>query len=409
MAIPNPKVLIGLDVSDASLTPFFTLGDPVKGVLGNQDYPLGSTLFDVTFRVRDIRITRGRSRDFSNFPAGEATITLNNQDRAFDPLFEASPFFGSIIPRREIKVFSNDEIVYAGWIDDWNLFYSKTGESLVDAIASDATGILAKQNLNGFTPTAQLTGARIDEVLSRPEINWSPNFRKIDEGAVVVGNQPVADKTPVLSYLQNVASAEPGSLFINKSGEVEFVQKYSPNGTAQPILFTQDPDVGLPFDNLQVVYGTELLYNEVTLAREGGGTAIASAIDSQAIYGVRELKIDGLLVNTDSQLVDLAIEYATLYSEPEYRFDSFEVKMHKLDTADQNRVLALDIGSIVEMEFTPNNIPPAIRRYLEVIRIDHYIRLDEHIVTLGFKSIEISPFTLDDVVFGRLDVAALTK
>jgi hypothetical protein len=409
MTIPNPRVLIGLDVADASLTPFFTLGDPVRGVLGNQDWPLGSTLFDVTFRVRDIRITRGRSRDFSSFPAGEATITLNNQDRAFDPLFAASPFFGSIIPRREIKIFSNDVIIYSGWIDDWNLFYSKTGESLVDAIASDATGILAKQNLNAFTPTAELSGTRIDSVLSRPEINWSPGLRSIDTGAVVMGTQPVPDKTPVLSYLQNIASAEPGSLFINRSGEIEFVQKYAPNGTNPPILFSQNIEEGLPFDNLQVVYGTELLYNEVTVSREGGGTAIASALDSQVIYGLRELKIDGLLLNTDPQLVDLAVEYATLYSEPEYRFDSFEVKLHKLTDKAQIEVLSLDIGSIVEMEFTPNGIPPAIRRYLEVLRIDHYIRLDEHIVTLGFKSIEISPFTLDDAVFGRLDVAALTK
>ncbi|NBU22809.1 MAG: hypothetical protein EBS38_02700 [Actinobacteria bacterium] len=409
MAIPNPKVLIGLDVSDSTLNPFFTLGDPVKGVLGNQTYPLGSTLFDVTFRVRDIRVTRGRSRDFSSFPAGEAVITLNNQDRAFDPLYEASPFYGSIIPRRELKIFSNDELIFTGWIDDWNLFYNKSGESLVDAIASDATGILAKQNLNAFTPSAQLTGARINEVLSRPEIDWGQFLREIDAGVAQVGTQPVPDKTPVLQYLQNVASAEPGALFINKSGNVEFVQKYAPNGTASPLLFSQNTEEGLPFDNLQVVYGTELLYNEVTISREGGGTAIASALDSQATYGNRELKIDGLLLSTDQQLVDLAVEYATLYSEPEYRFDSFEVKMHKLDPADQNRVLALEIGSIVEIKFTPNDIPPAIDRYLEVIRIDHFIRLDEHIITLGFRSVDTAPFTLDDAVFGRLDTAVLTK
>lgn len=409
MAIPNPKVLIGLDVSDSSINPFFTLGDPVKGVLGNQTYRLGSTLFDVTFRVRDIRITRGRSRDFASFPAGEAQIVLNNQDRAFDPLYEDSPFYGSIIPRRELKIFSNDELIFTGWIDDWNLFYNKSGESLVDAIASDATAILAKQNLDEFTPTVQLSGARVNEVLSRPEIDWSTTLRDIDAGVVTVGNQVVPDKAPVLGYLQNIASAETGSLFVNKEGEVDFVAKYHPSGVDDPILFTQDTDEGLPFDNLQVVYGTELLYNEITASREGGGTAIASAIDSQSKYGLRELKIDGLLLSSDEQLIDLVVDYATFYSEPEYRFDSFEVKMHKLDPADQNRVLALDIGSIVEMEFTPNNIPPSIRRYLEVIRVDHYIRLDEHIVTLGFKSVEQAPFILDDGVFGRLDVAVLTK
>lgn len=408
MSIPTPKVLIGLDVSDSSLTPFFTLGDPVKGVLGNTTYGLGSTLFDVTDKVRSIRISRGRSRDFSSFPAGEASVTLNNLDRAFDPLFEDSPFYGSIIPRRELKIFSNNEIIFSGWIDDWNLFYAKSGESLVDAIATDATAILAKQNLNEFTPTAQLSGTRIDSVLSRPEIAWAPGLRNIEAGDSTMGVQPVADKTSVLAYLQNIASSEPGALFVDKEGEVTFKQRYSPSGTEDPVIFAQDIDTGLPFDNLQVVYGTELLYNEVTASREGGGTAIASAIDSQATYGLRELKIDGLLLSSDEQLVNLVVNYASLYSEPEYRFDTLDVKVHKLETADKNRVLALDIGSICLIQFTPNGIAPAITRYVEIIRVDHSVSFDEHIMTLGFKSVELAPFILDDAIFGRLDIATLT-
>lgn len=409
MSIPRPQVLIGLNVVDASLTPFFTLGDPVKGVLGNPTYRLGGGLFDVTDKVRSIRIARGRSRDFSSFPAGEASVTLNNFDRAFDPVFEDSPFYGSIIPRRELQIRSNGELIFSGWIDDWNLFYSKTGESLVDAIASDATAILAKQNLNQFTPTAQLSGARVNSVLSRPEIAWNVGLRNIDAGNATMGTQLVPDKTPVLAYLQSIASSETGSLFVDKEGEVTFKQKYSPSGVDELVVFAQESEVGLPFDNLQVVYGTELLYNEVTASREGGGTAIASAIESQGIYGVRELKIDGLLLSSDEQLIDLVVDYATTYSEPEYRFESLEVKVHKLEEADKNRVLKLDVGDVVQIQFTPNGIPPAITRFVEIIRSDHFVSFDEHIMTLGFKSLETAPFILDDEVFGRLDIATLTK
>ncbi len=399
MSIPRPQVLIGLNVVDTSLTPFFTLGDP----------RLGGGLFDVTNKVRSIRISRGRSRDFSSFPAGEASVTLNNFDRAFDPVFEDSPFYGSIIPRRELQILSNGELIFSGWIDDWNLFYSKTGESLVDAVATDATSILAKQSITGFTPTAQLSGARIDSVLSRPEIAWSASLRNINNGNSTMGTQPVPDKTPVLSYLQNIASSEPGSLFIDKEGEVTFKQKFAPSGVDDLIVFAQDSDTGLPFDNLQVVYGTELLYNEVVASREGGGTAIASAIESQSVYGIRELKIDGLLLSSDEQLIDLVVDYATTYSEPEYRFESLEVKVHKLEPEDKNRVLALDIGKVTQIQFTPNGIPPAITRFVEIIRVDHLVSFDEHIMTLGFKSLETAPFILDDEVFGRLDVATLTK
>lgn len=408
MSIPNPQVLVGLNITDASLTPFFTLGDPVKGVLGNPTFRLGGGLVDITDKVRSIRISRGRSRDFSSFPAGEASVTISNQDRAFDPVYADSPYFGSIIPRRELKILSNNELIFSGWIDDWNLFYSKSGESLVDAIATDATAILAKQSLNAFTPTVQAAGARVEAVLSRPEIAWPVALRNIDTGNATMGNQPVPDRTPVLAYLQDIASSETGSLFVDKEGEITFKGKYSPTGVNDPLIFAQNSGAGYPFDNLQVVFGTELLYNEVIASREGGGTAIASAIDSQATYGLRELKIDGLLLSSDAQLINLVVDYATSYSEPEYRFESLEVKLHKLDTAGKNAVLKLDIGDVVQVQFTPNGIPPAIIRFVEIIRSDHFISFDEHVMTFAFKSLETAPFILDDGIFGRLDVATLT-
>ena len=119
MAIPTPQVRIGLDIADESIGSFFTLGDPEKGVLGNSQYVLaGTVLFDVTDRVRSITVTRGRSRDFADFPAGEVVVTMNNFDRAFDPVYADSPFFGSIVPRRELRVSSNGEDIFRGWIED---------------------------------------------------------------------------------------------------------------------------------------------------------------------------------------------------------------------------------------------------------------------------------------------------
>lgn len=406
MPIPTPEVRIGLDIADESIGSFFTLGDATKGVLGNSTYVLaGTVLFDVTNRVRSITVNRGRSRDFADYPAGEVVVTLNNFDRAFDPVYQDSPFFGSIVPRRELRISSNGVDLFRGWIEDWNLFYSKDGESLVDAIAADATVILAKQTVTEFTPTEQLSGARINAILDKPEVNWATGLRAIDTGQATLGTQTVAENTNALTYMQKVAESEPGSLFVDKTGKVRFIQRNSGYSSTDIVTFNQTD--GIPYDNVQVIYGSELLYNEVQGIREGGGTAIASNVDSQDAYGIRQLDLSGLLYSNDDQLLDLVVNYAIQYSEPEYRFESFEVKLHKLNSTDQDSVLGLELGDAVSIAFTPNGITPAIERFLEVIRINHLINPEEHIVQLGFRSIDYPPFVLGDSLFGKLGTGVL--
>lgn len=405
MTIPTPVVKIGLDLQDASIGNFFTLGSNVRGVLGNEDFVLGGTiLFDVTEFVRDISIGRGRSRDFATFPAGQASVLFNNHTRLFDPVNPDSPFRGNIVPRRELKIFSNDEIIFSGWIEDWNLSYEKNGDSVVEAAAFDATVFLANQSLTEQTPPEEKTGARINRVLDAPTVRWPAELRAIDEGRATLSDFPIEDGANAVGYLQQVAGSEPGQVFVAKDGNVTFIDRGNAPSSTDLVEFGEG---GIPFDSVRIVFGAELLYNEVVLSRAGGGTAIASDLDSQDTYGIRELSISELLFSTDEQLVDLAVRYAVEFSQPEYRFEGFDIKLHKLPEADQNKILALDIGSVVSAAFTPNNIPPQIVRFLEVIRVEHSIDQEEHIVSLGFKSIEFAPFVLGDAVFGKLGSGVL--
>lgn len=406
MPIPTPRVQIGLLIADFSTAPYFVLGDPTKGLLGNADYRLAGELIDVTDRVRSISINRGRNRAFADYPSGEVVITMNNFDRAFDPLYTSSPFFGSIVPRREIIITSNNITLFTGWVEDWNLFYSKDGESLVDAIASDATIILNKRPLAAFTPTEQTSGARISEVLAKPEVSWPTEQSNIQTGYAIVGTQPVSDGTNALQYIQKVAESELGSVFIDRTGVVNFKQRNNGYSATTLPLFSQDNNEGVPYDNLQVVYGSELLYNEVQASREGGGTAVASNTDSQDLYGLRDLTVDGLLYSNDDQLVNTVVNYATIYSEPEYRFEGFEVKLHKLSPEDQNTVLDIELASAIRIKFTPNGIGSEINRLLEVIKINHIINPQEHIIEFGFRSLEYPSFVLDSLV-GTLDSGVL--
>lgn len=400
-----PKVELGFDLA-AGVGPFLVLDDPVAGKLDDPEWTLGGTIFyDVTQYVKSVVINRGRSSLFSNFPAGNATVAFNNHNRYFDPLYTASPFAGNIIPKREIRISAGTVIQFSGWVDDWNLTYAPNGDSVADAIAYDATGLLANRTLSSATPTVQTTGARINAILDTPDVSWPSALRAVDTGQAILSAFPIEANTNALSYLQTVASSEPGNLFIDKTGNVTFQDRTKSPTTSGLVTFG---GTGIPFQNLEVVYGSENLYNEIVISRQGGGTAIVQDLDSISEYGISNLTINNLLLSSDAQSVDLALIYAQQYSQPEYRFNALEVAMHKLDLAEQQEIANLEIGSICKVTFTPNGIGDPIERFVEVIRLEQTITPETYFVTLGFQSLDYASLVLDDAEFGKLDAYSLS-
>ena len=66
-------------------------------------------------------------------------------------------------------------------------------------------------------------------------------------------------------------------------------------------------------------------------------------------------------------------------------------------------MLALELGDVVSIKFTPNAITPSIEKQAEIIRIDQSIDTENHIMTLGFATLDFSLLLLDDSQFGKLD------
>lgn len=406
MAAPTLKVEIGFNLTENPIAPFFKLDDPIQGVLDNDIYRLGGTLFyDVTNQVVSVDIQRGKSAILSEFPPGECTVTFTNHNRFFDPLFEASPYYPEIVPRRELRVTSGNELVFSGWVEDWDLDYQSSGDSVAVAKAIDALSIMANQTLDAFTPSVEKGGDRIDAVLDRPEIDWPSTLRDLDTGTVDLAANPVSQDTDVLQYLQNIAGSDPGYVFVTREGRFAFRDRRKAPTSADLVQFGEG---GIPVASIAVTYGSELLFNRVTVSRQNGGTAIASDIDSQDSYGIRDLVVSETQLAYDDDLVDFAVGYASLFSRPEYRFDNVSISLESKSPANQALILALEIGDICEMRFTPNNIPPQIVRYVEVREISHNIQTSSHTVELGFDETRYAPLILDDAVFGKLDVGTLS-
>jgi hypothetical protein len=94
--------------------------------------------------------------------------------------------------------------------------------------------------------------------------------------------------------------------------------------------------------------------------------------------------------------------------EPQYRFNSVSVVMDILSQTQQDEILDLEIGDIVQVRFTPSGIPPAIEQYVQVIGISHDWQNNEKRINLALERLDFSLFVLDNPVVGILDEDRLT-
>jgi hypothetical protein len=408
MPAPNVSVELGLNLGQND--PFsFVLDSATKGVLDNTDFTLGGErFFDITDRLVTAQIRRGKSQALDRIDAGVVSVTVDNSDRLFDPLYENGPYFGQLIPRRAVRVTSNDLPVFVGFVDDFDIQYEPGVQSVVRIDASDALSVLTSAGLEEFTPDSELSGARINTILDLPEIDWPADLRDIDPGNSTMLDADVSEGTSALTYMQLVANSEFGTLFLSKDGKISFRERNSvPN---IPDLVFSDEVVegaytGIQFADVNIVYGSENLYNRISLANADifPEEAFAEDADSQAIYGPRTLSQSGLLVQEPEQLQFLADFLLARYKEPQYRFETVTVVLDTITAENQDKVLDLEIGDIVQVRFEPSDIPPAIEQYCRIIGINHDWNPASKNISFALERLDFAIFILDDAVLGVLD------
>ena len=402
-------VELGFDLP-ASVGNFFKLDDPVRGKLDNTTYVLSGVIFyDVTSRVRAYSIRRGKSRQLDNYQTGTAQVIFSNNDRAFDPTYAASPYYGQVIPKRELRITTNGIRQSTVLIDDWNLDYNPQGDSTASVTASDGFAKLANQTLTGGTATPQLPGARITAVLDSVDVYWPTADRNIDVGTVPLGADVQAVDANVLNYLQTIETTESGRLFIDKSGNLNFDDATGSRPVGSSSIAIADDGTGIKYTGMQVVYGSELLYNQTVIGSviTAAGTAVANGVASQSAYGIQTYTRTDLLMANASDVNNLALNLVTQYQNPEFRFEAVTIDLGQITTDQANQILGIEIGQLCQVKFTPNNIAPAIQKYAEVISIAHSVDVNRHQVTLGFSTLDYVSFILDDTVFGKLDSSQL--
>jgi hypothetical protein len=419
----------------------------------------GGIATDVTAFVRNVSVRRGRSRELDRFSTGTAAVVFANEDRRFDPLYSAGPYFGQILPRLRVSIATDGVSVFDGVIEDWNLEYDLSGRSEASISCVDGLALLAQTALNEFTNAQQTPSERIATVLARPEVSYAGAV-DLDPGFNVLQADTVSDNTDTLSYLDKVVATDLGRFFVDGAGVLRYrdrtagitssprvvfgaesdpyIQQLSTLSqsvlwfdAASPLPLRVDDDAKaqvllqeatlwfdasspdyiapvVPFSDVAIELGSEFLFNRIQITRAGGVVQIATDDASVDKFGIRTYSTDGLLFLGDSETAEFADFLASLYSEPDIRVAGHTVLLHGLSAVLQSYMLRLEIGDVVRTVWTPNNVGQAFDSLSLIEGIEHRIGIDRHEMTVQLTPFSSAGFILDDPNRGLLDTSELT-
>ena len=364
----------------------------------------GSTDFvDITEYVTNININRGRASQLDSFPSSSCTIVADDRaaDRYFDPLNASSAWYSGgtvgIAPRRKFEVYggtAGTQAMFSGFVYDLNIDYADPNLSTATIVCTDALGQLGQTVLTGFNPSSQLTSARVSAILDRPEVAFSTALRSIGTGVATCGTVAYDDATNVLSALNDVASAEGGRLFVDRSGLVTFDPRVGAASGSAVAIF--GGTAGLPIQSLTNEYGAETVLNRVAVQIDGGTASnVVSGTASQDEYGIKTLALTGVPLVDNAAGSALASFLLSKFENPTVQFSGFTVLLNALTDAQQEVVAGLEIGDLVSVSKTFNvGLPATVSQNVVVESIRHSINPNRHDVTVGLGQIRLA-FVLD--------------
>jgi hypothetical protein len=149
----------------------------------NNDGDFSDSYDDLTSNTKSIHFSRGKSDELGKADVGQCSITLNNADGLYTPSNSGGSLYGSLLPKRPIKVY------YSSGGTDYNLFYGFIEEiiphphlSEQDCIinATDGLDFLSRHDMSTALYKDTLTGTIHGYILD--DAGWSSTMRTLDTG-----------------------------------------------------------------------------------------------------------------------------------------------------------------------------------------------------------------------------------
>ena len=373
----------------------------------------GTTDFvDATEYVLAVGIQRGRGSQTEQFQPGTCRILADDRasGRLFDPANTASTWYEGdfdLAPRRAIKVLAGTAELFVGAITDLDITYEMPNLSFASIVAADGLYELSRTALTAFTPSSQLTSARVSAILDRPEVNFSTALRDISTGVATCGTVAYTDNTNTLTALQAVAVAEDGRLFADRRNKITFDPRIDFTFSTAIASFGGTATNNIPILSIGVAYGQETLFNRVQIDVDGGTAAqVVSDATSQGKYGVQTLSFSSVPLNTLAAGSALAQNLLDKYKDPKIRFNEISTSLNACGSALWPTVLTLDVGDLISVTKTYTTGLPLTRTetvYIESVA--HDITPSDHRIRFGLGQAQLlTAFILDQDQLDDVDV-----
>lgn len=430
--MPTATVLNGgtydLEVDVGFQVDGFTLDSATRGVLNGTTYVLdGTTSYaSITDGVAGITVSRGRKDPADQFGAGTMTFVLNDSlaDGVFGPFDTTSEYYDQaqdypgLAPGRLVRLTRYDasnvpERLFVGRIVNYDYTFQLGGLDTVTVFCADDLFRLASVNLTAHNPVKELTGARVNAILDRPEVDYPTGAaRNIAAGTVELGgggSYAIAEGTNVKAYFDDITySAERGRIFVDREGVLTSQDRIGATLSNPVVHFSDTGDT--PYNAIGITFKAEDLINRAAVTPAGGTQQVAEDLASQATYFVKSLYIDGSLLHDNAAALDLATYL--LYPEPDYRFDRLETWFGSLTTAERDSCAALEIGDtvLIDKQVLISGVPTTRSQEMAIEGVEHRITAaGGHTVALFTSPTTVLyALILDDVNQGIIDTNALT-
>jgi hypothetical protein len=393
----------------------FTLDDAQQGILGNTTFVLDGVdqFSEITNNVTSISAFRGKKNVLDSISPGVMTVTAIDTTRAFDPFNESSVYYDEtddtpgLSPLRQIRLSRNGDYLFKGRVIDFTYNYGTAFTKNVPTVTitcADDLFLLANTFLSAFTPSVELSSARVTTILDKAEVGYPAGTRDIETGTVTLGAYPVAEGTSVTTYLRAISDdAEGGRIFVSRTGSLTFDSRLG-NTLSSPTVTFSDTGSDTKYASLFVDFSTDQVINRATVERSGGTAQTDTDSASIALYQTQAVVKTGSFLETDAQALAFA-EYL-LDPNPEPRFSGVEVNFASLTTAQKNAVALLEIGQTVQITRSFSSGSPAtITQELAVEGVSHSIdpRQGHRMTIYTSPTTLVFLLLLDDAVFGKLD------
>jgi len=414
MALPA-TIGVTINFSDGPTYGYpFTIGDPVKGILGVSQLAglnTSALIVDYSAQTTQVAIRRGRDLQTDTYNAGSATVKILDPNGDFNPQNTSSPIYGYLKPLRKIQITAShlgtNYYLFSGYTSEYRYTYP-TGQEIgyVTISSYDAFKIfnLAAISTVADANTTQDTGTRINRILT--QLSWPNSMRNIDTGDTLCSADSGQSRV-ALAAIRATEFSELGAFYMSPDGNAIFKSRSSTIASIDdaPTVFNQTG--GIPYANIKFAFDDKLIINQANITRYGGTVQSYTASDSVDTYFLHSTAANNLPIATDAEALNLATAYVNSRKDTTIRIDSMTLDLSTPNyTAGVTAALSLDYFSNVQI----SNIQPngdTITKTIQIQGVSHDIQPNSWFTTFTTMEPITDGFIIGNAEFGILGVSRL--